>query len=711
MRRNSLSSSSSFETTERLDERQSIARLLTPSSAEAQAALYASCVSSSSPTFLLTRSSENGVEDLESRLDETILAQCASYRAFEVSTQPTAPTFTSHPTKRYLSREHLIILPRTRRDLESVLSVPHPPAHPFFLTNFQAALLDHRDTQLGREEPLPNGAWRIRTVRRPKSNRDTPAIYIMLLLGTVTLCLLTGLDAVLADQLPLTSVAKPRKLHGRFLHITDIHPDPHYRPKTAESTSCHRKKGKKKKNDSGFWGQPFSECDSPFRLANLTLEFLGKKWASEIDFVVWTGDNARHDNDNKLPRTPAEIYNLNRAVSQKMVEVFASRGIPVVPSLGNNDVWPHNILQPGPNAITSEFASIWKQFIPFPYLQIFQRGAYYAVEVIPDALAVISLNTMYFYDSNKAVGGCQFLDRDDAGNLQFDWLEVQLKGFRARGMQVWISGHVPPSPGNYFPECYVRYVELALRFQDTILGHLYGRFKHMNVDHFFFLEAGDLDIRDEAPKMKQTDLYKVLMEDFGRMPKGKNINLGHYAPVSVSPSVVPNPYTPSFRIFAYNATGVASTQTKNRKHGHRHGDSKEKSKFCKLKPWQDTWRCQLNETWHSNPKAPSRRNGLWTPLGYAQYFIPHLEEGNKTEAPRFKLEYVTFEPSVLGGVEGWEPIPAKRLPSKGVRKGQAVYGLADLTVGSWVGLARRLAQEKREGKAFHKFMYLGKEEP
>lgn len=57
-----------------------------------------------------------------------------------------------------------------------------------------------------------------------------------------------------------------------------------------------------------------------------------------------------------------------------------------------------------------------------------------------------------------------------------------------------MTGHVPPSPGNYFPECvstpgnivyksiliiifrekYVRYVELSLRFQDTILGHLFG---------------------------------------------------------------------------------------------------------------------------------------------------------------------------------------------------------------------------------------------
>jgi hypothetical protein len=45
--------------------------------------------------------------------------------------------------------------------------------------------------------------------------------------------------------------------------------------------------------------------------------------------------------------------------------------------------------------------SIWKDFIPFPYLGVFQRGGYYAKEIVPDQLAVISLNTMYFYDSNK----------------------------------------------------------------------------------------------------------------------------------------------------------------------------------------------------------------------------------------------------------------------------------------------------------------------
>lgn len=44
--------------------------------------------------------------------------------------------------------------------------------------------------------------------------------------------------------------------------------------------------------------------------------------------------------------------------------------------------------------------SIWKHFIPSEAAHVFERGAYFTVEVIPDRLAVISLNTLFWYDSN-----------------------------------------------------------------------------------------------------------------------------------------------------------------------------------------------------------------------------------------------------------------------------------------------------------------------
>ncbi|KAF8974554.1 endopolyphosphatase [Flammula alnicola] len=533
---------------------------------------------------------------------------------------------------------------------------------------------------------------------------------------------------------------KPRKLRGRFLHITDIHPDPHYTPRTSQSTACHRKKPKKKKNGALYYGTPYSECDSPFHLTNHTLDFINEHWANEIDFVIWTGDNARHDNDRQLPRTPSEINGLNRAVAAKMQKVFTSKGIPVVPSLGNNDVWPHNIMTPGPNSITNEFASIWSPFIPFPYLQVFQRGAYYTVEVIPDEVAVISLNTMYFYDSNKVVSGCSYKEPNDPGNLQIDWMEVQLEMYRNRGMQVWIAGHVPPSSENYFSECYVRYVELALRFQDTILGHLYG---HMNVDHFFFLEAGDLGIfpdlepeknhGDEPKSLNQGGFFQTLLGEFMTLPKSPKLT--DYAVVNVAPSVVPNPYTPSFRIFSYNVTGANGNLSQDmqkkkkkkpkRRHGHHPVGGGNKTASCEEPEYRDTWRCHLDQPWYSDSSSPSRKNQRWTPLGYAQYYIPNLDKANKSYAPQFELEYLTYALDSLhpaGTKEDAQkefayPVPVRHLPESlrepGVVKSKyAPYRMDDLTIPSWIRLARQLADGKRRKlrKRFRKYMFLGGEE-
>ncbi|KAG5643953.1 hypothetical protein DXG03_009304 [Asterophora parasitica] len=564
---------------------------------------------------------------------------------------------------------------------------------------------------------------------------------------TALLVLAVHLGPVLGS--PVLQVAlqasnqKPRGLHGRFLQITDMHPDPYYAPRSSEKTSCHRKKGKKANNQAGLYGTPYSDCDSPFKLTNLTFNFLDKKWASEVDFVIWTGDNARHDNDPKLPRTPDEIYNLNREVASRMKEVFTSRGIPVVPSLGNNDVWR-------PNGITNEFSQIWSTFIPFPYLQVFQRGAYYSVEVIPNEVAAISLNTMYFYDSNKAVGGCPFKNRDDPGNLQLDWLEVQLKLYRDRNMQVWITGHVPPSPGNYFPDCYTRYAELSLRFQDTVLGHLFG---HMNADHFGFVEAIDLEFtpdetETDKDKKKHVTLYDELLEEYSTIPtKAKDLDFAEYAVINVAPPVVPNPYLPSFRIFSYNVSGTdgarrAPKTTGKRRHGHKRGEHGNREALCKLKKNRETWKCFLNETWYSDPGAPSRSNQQYTPLGYAQvchartdkvralicrvqYYIPNREltGANKTHRPRFKLEYLTFVPSMLhpddqdATSEFHYPIPLQHLPRSlrepGVTKSRyAPYELVDLTIPSWVGLAQRLGDstQRQLRRRFRKYMYMGGEE-
>jgi len=326
---------------------------------------------------------------------------------------------------------------------------------------------------------------------------------------------------------------------------------------------------------------------------------------------------------------------------------------------------------------------------------------------------------MYFYDSNKAISGCIYKEPNDPGNLQFDWLEVQLKMYRKRGMQVWMSGHVPPSRGNYFPECYVRYVELALRFQDTILGHLFG---HMNTDHFFFLEAIDLQIvptTDGEMDMrgKKKRLFETLIQEFSTLPKSaKDTKYEDYAVVNVGPSVVPNPYIPTFRIFSYNITEVnveSWNKEMKRNHGHNRGHEGNKTTQCKS---EDTWRCHLDNPWHSDPAAPCRSNKRLTPLGYAQYYVPGLDEANKTNPPQIELEYLTYRldalhPDPERDSEGFTyPVPLKLLP-KSLRKPglktskYTPYEMKDLTIPSWIQLARGIVDENKIRKRFRQYMF------
>ncbi|KAF9277831.1 Endopolyphosphatase [Mortierella alpina] len=306
------------------------------------------------------------------------------------------------------------------------------------------------------------------------------------------------------------------RLVGRFLHITDIHPDEHYITDGSIASSCHRnstdgddddlgllRPGRTDGGVGGFFGAPYSICDSPFSLANATFDWIDKNLMGNIDFVVWTGDNARHDSDNMHPRTQKEIEDLNRVIANKFLETFApdkddpfQQRIPIVPSIGNNDVYPHNIMEAGPNRILQHFSEIWAEFIPESQYHTFQHGGYYTSEVVAGKITVVSLNTLFFFNQNAAVNGCD--DDDEPGTEQMDWLEVELESLRKRKMTAYLTGHVPPARKSYSPSCFIRYTDIALRFQDVIVGHLYG---HANIDHFFILSQSTLtgyDVDGEA---------------------------------------------------------------------------------------------------------------------------------------------------------------------------------------------------------------------
>ncbi|SMQ46687.1 unnamed protein product [Zymoseptoria tritici ST99CH_3D7] len=417
-------------------------------------------------------------------------------------------------------------------------------------------------------------------------------------------------------------VEKKRPLHGRFLQITDFHPDRFYQiySSTDSDSACHRGHG-----PAGIYGAETSECDSPIALVNKTMEWVAKEFKDKIDFVIWTGDSARHDNDDALPRTASQVLGLNTFMVQKMAEVFGKHNndgdedrnpnndfiIPIVPNLGNNDILPHNILSKGPNRWTREYSSLWRQFIPESQAHSFQQGGWYYVEVIPHRLAVFSLNTLYFFESNAAADGCSV--RSEPGYQQMEWLRIQLQFMRDRGMKAILIGHVPPvrqeAKTSWDETCWQKYTLWTRQFRDVIVSSHYG---HFNYDHFMLQDFKELkkdtkkgrmkaaearaqDDSDEVSPLVKTDYFIQLRDQWSSLPspptKSKSSDFldtlfgkkkkakkefrraekkyikkigGPYAErfsaSFVSASVVPNLF-PTMRVFEYNTTGLDTLNT------------------------------------------------------------------------------------------------------------------------------------------------------
>ncbi|TVY44486.1 Endopolyphosphatase [Lachnellula subtilissima] len=397
-------------------------------------------------------------------------------------------------------------------------------------------------------------------------------------------------------------VPSSNRLHGRFLHITgpDLHPDPFYKvhSSTEEDDACHRGKG-----PAGVYGAESSDCDSPFTLVNATFEWIEKNIRDTVDFVIWTGDSARHDSDEQIPRNQDEVLSTNRWIAEKFAETFSKSNdpknaltIPIISTFGNNDILPHNILLAGPNKWLKTYADIWDKFIPEEQRHGFERGGWYYVEVIPNKLAVFSLNTLYFFSHNAAVDGCAL--RSEPGYEHFEWLRIQLQFMRERGVKAILTGHVPPARTDskqlWDESCWQKYTLWLQQYRDVIVGGIYG---HMNIDHFMLQDSKEIGILESATSgevrgmmddefsiQSANDYLEELRKHWSDLPdpaaaikenpskknrgkKGKKSKkdkllkkIGgpwgeRYSLTNVGPSVVPN-YFPTLRVIEYNITGL-----------------------------------------------------------------------------------------------------------------------------------------------------------
>lgn len=560
---------------------------------------------------------------------------------------------------------------------------------------------------------------------------------------------------------------KKMKLKGRFLHITDPHPDPYYIEggliqyachrdiQTEEDTSNDNRKGSK-------FGDPMLGCDSPMDLVIETLNYLSQTFpAEEIDFIVWTGDNSRHDNDRKIPRTSFEIMGNNMDVSTRLSELFPS--VPIIPAIGNNDIYPHNLMDIGPSMITRQLGSIYQSMIPEEQRRLYERFGSFFKEVVPGKLVVLSLNSMFFFKNNPLVDSC--MSSGDSGYQHLLWLGSVLNQFRAVGMKCWIISHVPLIQKNLEESCYLKINLWIHEYRDVIIGNLMG---HMNLDYFNVIKGDELrsrlretyfmnglNLEDSANKY----VYKNgLMDDddepmfFGKgaapVNKGKYMakvqqeykqlksNIDYedldneqdsYHVINVAGSIIPT-FNPAFRIWEYNTTDVdnfvalettekvvmnwtwffedlekeidktASIEIMKKKGKKKPKMNKDKS-IPKVKP-------------DDLPIGPAFENQFGTPLSFTQYYLK-LDKLNKQYNKLMgKKKYKDNLERLINDIFHYEVeyTSTDLLKLAGVVPKTADYDatveIPDLTVKTYLQIMKGLVRKKKIWKKFLKWVYV-----
>ncbi|RMJ02413.1 hypothetical protein CDV36_015320 [Fusarium kuroshium] len=581
---------------------------------------------------------------------------------------------------------------------------------------------------------------------------------------------------------PQTAQQPSRKLNGKFLHITDFHPDEFYKPhsSTAEGVACHRKEG-----SAGTYGAETTDCDSPLALVDATLDWIRAHVKDDIDFVVWTGDTARHDSDEKLPRNSGHVLGTNRQVAQKIIDTFSDNGqldIPVIPTFGNNDFLPHNIFYPGPNKWLKAYSEIWHRFIPEEQRHSFAFGGWFEVEVIPNKLSVISLNTMYFFDRNAGVDGCA--DVSEPGFKHMEWLSVQLQRLRERGMKAILIGHVPPArtenKQNWDETCWQKYTLWLKQFRDVVTGSVYG---HMNIDHFLFQDTKDIDLslydqavarepiqddfsvesksdylvelRDawtELPNVAikafeadaeddESDAQDDEVDDLGKKKKGKKgkkkglKKIGgkygeRYQVSLVSPSVVPN-YFPTIRVIEYNISGLENTPIWTDAFDVNAKVPEQITEIPEFDKPEDEGRQELKRDLEAERKRKKKgkkgRKGKKKPKN-PQLVVPDDPPKGSLPGPAYSMQPFTFtgytqyfanltyiNNDMTDPADGskWrdgdfsDEVPNHDKPQPREFKYEVEYStftdkifkLPDLTVRSYLRLAKRIAKQEEKGKA------------
>ena len=256
----------------------------------------------------------------------------------------------------------------------------------------------------------------------------------------------------------------------RMAHITDIHVDPKYQK--GYSGNCNRPVCCR--NDSvqgnpephsgkyGFEGK----CDIPKVLLESFVDDVIKR---DIDFMIWTGDNAPHDT---WEGEQYKVYEITKEIKETIDNQFntENKKIPVFYSLGNHEKYPNDDYKDNEKEMLGKMAEIFENYLDQNANETFREGGYYSMKYGNTNLRIIALNCLVCDCFNFNL----FNSTKEHAKTMFRWLEEELGKAENNGEFVFILNHFPLNGDFTLTECAKRLQALYDRYEYNIRGIFSG---------------------------------------------------------------------------------------------------------------------------------------------------------------------------------------------------------------------------------------------
>ena len=261
----------------------------------------------------------------------------------------------------------------------------------------------------------------------------------------------------------------------RMAQITDLHVDPKYQK--GYSGNCNKpiccrtdSKDGNPEPHSGKYGFE-GKCDVPKELLESFVEDVINR---NIDFMIWTGDNAPHDTwEGEQPK----VYDIARTIKETIDNKFnnGNTKIPVFYSLGNHEKYPNDDYKDNESEMLQKMTEIFGNYLDDNAKTTFKEGGYYSMKYKDTNLRIIALNCLVCDCFNFNL----FNSTKEHAKYMFKWLENELENAKKNDEFVYILNHFPLNGDFTLTECAKRMQALFDRYEYNIRGIFSG---HTHVD-------------------------------------------------------------------------------------------------------------------------------------------------------------------------------------------------------------------------------------